>query len=94
MPPLGADLVSTVDVDPVIAPGTAHLAEAGYRPTCVAATARTGLPDRRAVRPRARDLLRWRGSRPAWLAQTAPGGLVVTTLNRPIGAGLVRIIGG
>jgi hypothetical protein len=29
-----------------------------------------------------------------WLDQTRPGGLVVTTLNRPLGAGLVRITAG
>jgi hypothetical protein len=30
----------------------------------------------------------------AWLEQTRPGGIVVTTLSRPLGAGLVRIIAG
>lgn len=89
---LGDDQVTTVDVDPdVLRRAKAHLAVAGYRPTCVPGDGARGYPDRA---PYDRVLCTCAVSRIplAWLAQTVPGGLVVTTLNRTIGAGLVRIV--
>jgi methyltransferase of ATP-grasp peptide maturase system len=91
---LGDDKVSTVDVDPaLVPPALAALAECGHRPACAARDGELGFPDRA---PHDRVLGTCAVSRipPAWLAQTRPGGLVVTTLNRPIGAGLVRIVAG
>lgn len=91
---LGDDLVSTVDVDPaVLAQAKSNLDRAGYRPTCVVTDGAEGLPDRA---PFDRVLATCSVAKipPAWLAQTAPGGQVVTTLNRPIGAGLVRVTAG
>ncbi|KAA2264892.1 methyltransferase domain-containing protein [Solihabitans fulvus] len=91
---LGDELVTTVDVDAgLLAGARERLAEAGYHPTCVAADGADGVPARA---PYDRVLCTCAVSRipPAWLAQTVPGGLVVTTLNRPIGAGLVRIVAG
>lgn len=89
---LGDDHVTTVDVDPgVLARAREHLAEAGYRPTCVTGDGELGHPERA---PYDRVLCTCAVSRipTAWLTQTRPGGLVVTTLNRSIGAGLVRLV--
>ncbi|TDQ05556.1 methyltransferase of ATP-grasp peptide maturase system [Labedaea rhizosphaerae] len=91
---LGDPLVSTVDVDAsIVAEARAKLDLAGYRPTCVAADGADGLAERA---PFDRVLATCSVARipPPWLAQTTPGGLVVTTLNRPIGAGLVRVTAG
>lgn len=91
---IGESFVSTVDVDPtIIAQAQANLRLAGYDPNCVATDGSEGLPDHA---PYDRVLATCSVARipPAWLAQTAPGGLVVTTLNRPIGAGLVRVTAG
>ncbi len=88
---LGADRVTSIDVDPgVLARARDRLTAAGYSPTCVAGDGEQGHPPRA---PYDRVLGTCAVSRvpPAWLAQTAPGGLVVTTFNRPIGAGLVRL---
>ena len=91
---LGAANVSTVDVDPALV-GTARsaLAACGYGPTCEAADGELGYPPNA---PYDRVLGTCSVSRIplAWLDQTRPGGLVVTTLNRPLGAGLVRITAG
>ncbi|MCS7483059.1 ATP-grasp peptide maturase system methyltransferase [Umezawaea endophytica] len=89
---LGDDRVTTVDVDPgVLARARDHLAAAGFRPTCVAGDGELGWPERA---PYDRVLCTCAVSRvpTAWLAQTRRGGLVVTTLNRSIGAGLVRLV--
>jgi protein-L-isoaspartate(D-aspartate) O-methyltransferase len=89
---LGDDLVTTVDVDPgVLGRAWTQLGAAGYQPTCVAGDGELGWPDRA---PYDRVLCTCAVSRvpPAWLTQTRPGGLVVTTLNRSIGAGLIRIV--
>jgi len=89
---LGDDQVTTIDVDPdVLRRAQALLAAAGYHPTCVAGDGALGYPDRA---PYDRVLCTCAVSRipVAWLEQTVPGGLVVTTLNRTIGAGLVRIV--
>jgi methyltransferase of ATP-grasp peptide maturase system len=91
---LGDPLVSTVDVDAsIVAQAEANLEVAGYRPECVVADGADGLPARA---PFDRVLATCSVARipPSWLAQTTPGGLVVTTLNRPIGAGLVRLTAG
>ena len=89
---LGDDHVTTVDVDPgVLGRARDHLAAAGFRPACVAGDGERGHPDRA---PYDRVICTCAVSRipTAWLTQTKPGALVVTTLNRSIGAGLVRLV--
>lgn len=89
---LGDAHVSTVDVDRDVAAKAAEaLARNGFRPTCADGDGAAGLPERA---PFDRVLLTCSVSRvpAALIAQTRPGGLVVTTLNRPIGAGLVRLV--
>lgn len=88
---LGDALVTTIDVDAgVLARAESRLAAAGHHPTCVAGDGEQGYAPRA---PYDRVLGTCAVSRipPAWLAQTAPGGLIVTTFNRAIGAGLVRL---
>ncbi|MFC0439563.1 methyltransferase domain-containing protein [Kutzneria buriramensis] len=88
---LGEHRVTTVDVDPaIVARAAQHLAASGFHPTCVAADGAQGYP---ANAPYDRVLGTCSVSTIplAWLEQTAPGGYVVTTLNRPIGAGLVKL---
>lgn len=89
---LGDDHVTTVDVDPAIAARAAkHLAACGFHPTCVATDGAEGYP---ANAPYDRVLGTCSVSTIplAWLDQTTPGGYIVTTLNRPIGAGLVKLV--
>ena len=91
---LGPTNVTTVDIDPeLVNTARSRLTECGYRPTCVAGDGAAGHPPNA---PYDRVLATCAVARIplAWLAQTAPGGLVVTTLHRPIGAGLVRITAG
>ncbi|GAA3430803.1 ATP-grasp peptide maturase system methyltransferase [Kutzneria kofuensis] len=88
---LGDNRVTTVDVDPAIAARAAeHLAACGFHPTCVATDGAKGYP---ANAPYDRVLCTCSVSTIplAWVEQTAPGGYIVTTLNRPIGAGLVKL---
>src|SRR5205823_2191217 len=85
---------TTVDVDAdLIAQAAENLDQCGYRPTVAVCDGAEGYPPRA---PYDRVLATCSVSRIplAWLEQTVPGGLVVTTLNRPIGAGLVRITAG
>jgi methyltransferase of ATP-grasp peptide maturase system len=90
----GAGRVSTVDIDAEIVAGARRrLAEAGYRPSCAVGDGALGFPagelyDRVLCTASVSSIP------PAWLAQTVPGGLIVTTLNRPIGAGLIRLVVG
>lgn len=89
---LGDHHVSTVDVDAtVMEQARQAFARCGYRPTCAVADGAEGLPSRA---PFDRVLLTCSVSHipPGLLRQTRPGGLIVTTLNRPIGAGLVRLV--
>ena len=91
VPPARPDRVTTVDVDPAIAARAAeHLAAVGFHPTCVATDGAEGYP---ANAPYDRVLGTCSVSTIplAWLAQTAPGGHIVTTLNRQLGAGLVKL---
>jgi SAM-dependent methyltransferase len=88
---VGQDNVDSVDIDPELsAAARARLAAAGFAPTCVAADGAEGYA---AGAPYDRVLATCAVARIPlpWLAQTVPGGLVVTTLHRPLGAGLVRI---
>ncbi|HEX5401182.1 MAG TPA: ATP-grasp peptide maturase system methyltransferase [Pseudonocardiaceae bacterium] len=88
---VGQHNVHTVDIDPELSAAACHrLAGAGYAPTCVAADGADGHP---AGAPYDRVLATCAVARIPlpWLTQTVPGGLVVTTLHRPLGAGLVRI---
>jgi methyltransferase of ATP-grasp peptide maturase system len=90
----GAGRVSTVDIDAgIVAGARRRLAEAGYRPSCAVDDGALGFPagelyDRVLCTASVSSIP------PAWLAQTVPGGLIVTTLNRPIGAGLIRLVVG
>lgn len=91
---LGDANVSTVDIDPALVSSAREaLHAAGYHPACRTADGAFGLPEQA---PFDRVLCTCAVSPipPAWLAQTRPGGLVVTTLHRPIGAGLVRLVAG
>jgi methyltransferase of ATP-grasp peptide maturase system len=91
---LGADLVSTIDIDDTLAaPAAQHLSECGLHPTCAVMDGANGYP---AGAPYDRVLCTCAVPRIplAWLEQTKPGGIVVTTLSRPLGAGLVRITAG
>lgn len=91
---LGDANVSTVDIDPALtAAAGEHLSAAGHHPRVATFDGALGFPD---SAPYDRVLCTCSVSEipSAWLAQTRPGGLVVTTLNRPIGAGLVRIVAG
>ncbi|MGH3950130.1 MAG: methyltransferase domain-containing protein, partial [Pseudonocardiaceae bacterium] len=88
---LGDTLVSTVDVDATLMrPARDALRQCGYHPACEVADGARGLPARA---PFDRVLFTCSVSHipPALLEQIRPGGLIVTTLNRPIGAGLVRV---
>jgi len=90
----GAGQVSTVDIDPgLVAGARERLAEAGYQPTCAVGDGALGFPAG-TVFDRVLCTASVTSIPPAWLAQTVPGGLIVTTLNRPIGAGLVRLVVG
>jgi methyltransferase of ATP-grasp peptide maturase system len=91
---VGQDNVTSVDIDPdLVQAARARLAEIGYRPTCVAGDGALGYP---AGAPYDRVLATCAVARIPlpWLAQTVAGGFVVTTLHRPLGAGLVRITAG
>lgn len=89
---VGADRVTTVDVDPHLSErARQRLHRNGFTPTCVTGDGAAGYA---AGAPYDRVLATCSVTTvpPAWLEQTRPGGLVVTTLHRPIGAGLVRIV--
>ncbi|MFD1148975.1 ATP-grasp peptide maturase system methyltransferase [Saccharothrix hoggarensis] len=88
---LGDSRVTSIDVDPgVLARARSRLDVAGYRPTCVVGDGEQGHAPNA---PYDRVLGTCAVSRipAAWIAQTAPGGLIITTFNRAIGAGLVRL---
>ena len=88
---LGDARVTSIDVDPgVLVRAQARLNAAGYHPTCVLGDGEQGFAP---GAPYDRVLGTCAVSRipTAWLEQTAPGGLIVTTFNRAIGAGLVRL---
>lgn len=91
---LGAVNVCTVDIDSAfVHVARAALASLGYAPECAVADGEHGHP---VSAPYDRVLATCSVSRipPVWLEQTRPGGLVLTTLNRPLGAGLVRLVVG
>ena len=91
---LGERHVTTVDIDAgLVATARERLADCGYAPTCVAGD---GAEGHAGGAPYDRVLATCSvATIPLpWLAQTVPGGLVVTTLHRPLGAGLVRITAG
>jgi methyltransferase of ATP-grasp peptide maturase system len=89
---LGSANVSTIDIDPLLRDQARNrLADCGYFPACAACDGADGLP---ADAPYDRVLCTCAVSviPTSWLDQTVPGGLIVTTLNRPLGAGLVRVV--
>jgi methyltransferase of ATP-grasp peptide maturase system len=91
---VGDSRVSTVDVDATLAGLAAeHLASAGFEPARAIVDGVDGLPGNA---PYDRVLCTCAVPRIplAWLEQMRPGGIVVTTLSRPLGAGLVRIVAG
>ncbi|MEU3273865.1 ATP-grasp peptide maturase system methyltransferase [Saccharomonospora sp. NPDC006951] len=86
--------VSTVDIDPVLLPSAkSALNTLGYRPRCELADGANGFPEA-APYDRLLCTCAVSGIPKDWLAQTREGGLVLTTLNRPIGSGLVRVVAG
>ncbi|NKQ55070.1 methyltransferase domain-containing protein [Amycolatopsis sp. K13G38] len=88
---LGSANVSTVDIDDgLVRKARARLRSCDYHPACATCDGERGFP---AHAPYDRVLCTCAVSRipAAWLEQTVPGGFIVTTLNRPIGAGLVRV---
>ncbi|GAA3553015.1 methyltransferase domain-containing protein [Amycolatopsis ultiminotia] len=90
----GSGQVSTIDVDPdLVAAARERLAGCGYAPSCAAGDGALGFPSGIVFD---RVLCTASVSRIplAWLEQTVPGGLIVTTLNRPLGGGLVRLTAG
>jgi methyltransferase of ATP-grasp peptide maturase system len=91
---VGSARVSTIDVDDSLAaPAEQRLASCGFHPACAVLDGVNGFP---AGAPYDRVLCTCAVPRIplAWLEQTRPGGLIVTTLSRPLGAGLVRITAG
>jgi methyltransferase of ATP-grasp peptide maturase system len=88
---LGDANVTTVDIDAGLVDTARHrLALCRYAPTCIAGDGAEGYSP---GAPYDRVLATCAVARIPlpWLAQTVPGGLVVTTLHRPLGAGLVQI---
>ncbi|WP_410577239.1 methyltransferase domain-containing protein [Amycolatopsis sp. lyj-108] len=91
---LGSGLVYTVDIDPeLVEAARKRLSEVGFAPSCAAADGAEGFPAG-VLYDRVLCTCSVSSIPPAWLEQTVPGGLIVTTLNRPIGGGLVRIVAG
>ncbi|MFC4001772.1 ATP-grasp peptide maturase system methyltransferase [Prauserella oleivorans] len=91
---LGDARVSTVDIDPTLCrQARAALATIGYHPECEVADGEKGFPPS-APYDRVLSTCSVSHLPPAWLEQTRPGGLVLTTLNRPIGAGMVLVAAG
>lgn len=91
---VGSARVATIDVDDSLAaPAEQRLTDCGFSPACAVLDGVDGFPPRA---PYDRVLCTCAVPRIplAWLEQTHPGGLVVTTLSRPLGAGLVRITAG
>jgi methyltransferase of ATP-grasp peptide maturase system len=91
---LGPRNVTTVDVDDSLArQAQRNLTDCGLNPTCAVVDGVGGYPP---AAPYDRVLCTCAVPRIplAWLDQTHPGGLIVTTLSRPLGAGLVRITAG
>jgi methyltransferase of ATP-grasp peptide maturase system len=91
---VGSARVSTIDVDDSLAaPAEQRLASCGFHPTCAVLDGVRGFPP---GAPYDRVLCTCAVPRIplAWLEQTRPGGIIVTTLSRPLGAGLVRITAG
>ncbi|KAA9164905.1 methyltransferase domain-containing protein [Amycolatopsis acidicola] len=88
---LGSGQVSTIDIDgDLVEQARIRLGSCGYRPRCEVRDGAGGFPEQA---PFDRVLCTCSVSTipPEWLNQTKPGGFVLTTLNRPIGAGLVRL---
>jgi methyltransferase of ATP-grasp peptide maturase system len=91
---LGDRSMSTMDVDPVIVEqARERLADCGYHPTAVAGDGELGYP-RNAPYDRILATCAVSTIPLSWLDQTRPGGVVITTLYRHLGAGLVRITAG
>ncbi|GGM69502.1 protein-L-isoaspartate O-methyltransferase [Longimycelium tulufanense] len=88
---LGSTRLSTVDVDDaLVRRATERLSTCGFHPTVATADGALGYPP---DAPYDRVLGTCAVARVPlpWLAQTRPGGLVLTTLHRPLGAGLVLL---
>jgi methyltransferase of ATP-grasp peptide maturase system len=90
----GSGQVSTVDIDgELVAAARERLQTCGYAPSCAVGDGALGFPAG-VLFDRVLCTASVSAIPPAWLEQTVPGGLVVTTLNRPLGAGLVRLVAG
>ncbi|MDX8034582.1 methyltransferase domain-containing protein [Lentzea sp. BCCO 10_0856] len=89
---MGSANVTTIDVDRNISQrAQERLRRNGFFPTCVLTDGALGHPER-APYDRLLATCSVATIPPAWLVQVRRGGLVVTTLHRPIGAGLVLIV--
>ncbi len=89
---LGDSHVFSIDIEPdLVDLARKRLARIGYHPVLVAADGAAGLPDHapfdRIIATCAVTAVPW-----AWVAQTRPGGVMLTELNPAFGAGsLVRL---
>lgn len=84
---LGDDLVTTVDLEPEITESArAHLADAGYHPAVVTGDGTRGVPER-APYDRIMATCALPSIPRGWLAQCAPGALVLA----PLATGLIRL---
>ncbi|WP_460664627.1 methyltransferase domain-containing protein [Kribbella swartbergensis] len=84
---LGDKQVVSIDIDPqLIDDARRHLASAGYRPLLAASDGVAGFPSR-APYDRIIATCRLNYVPPAWMAQLAPDGVIVT----PLGAGIARL---
>ncbi|BBG01309.1 protein-L-isoaspartate O-methyltransferase [Pseudonocardia saturnea] len=90
---LGADLVTSVEYDPVVAEYARHvLYEQGLRPSLAVGDGAAGVPER-APFDRVIATYGTTAVPPAWVAQTRPGGIIVASLNDGLGAGImVRLV--
>ncbi|MFW6694677.1 methyltransferase domain-containing protein [Streptomyces sp. MAR4 CNX-425] len=86
---LGAEHVTTVDIDPnLVERARQRLAEAGYHPTVLAGDGRLGSP-KHAPYDRVISTFGLPYVPPAWIAQTRPGGRILTNVTGLIGGAML-----
>lgn len=86
---LGADLVTSIEYDPVVAEHARHVLHGqGLRPSLAVGDGDAGVPER-APFDRVIATYGVKAVPSGWVAQTRPGGVIVTSLNDGLGAGLV-----
>jgi protein-L-isoaspartate(D-aspartate) O-methyltransferase len=89
---LGDDLVTSVEIDPVLAEQARHAAHAvGRAPTIITGDGRAGGPDRAPY-----DRIIATASTPtvpaAWIQQTRPGGRILLNLYAELGGGALALL--